>query len=48
MFPDGFNQNQAAKCPTCEANPWRNCREMDWFEVHMSRAIASEPLVAAW
>jgi hypothetical protein len=48
MFPDGFNQNHAAACPVCKASPWRNCQEMEWFDVHAERAKASEPVVAAW
>jgi hypothetical protein len=48
MIPDGFNPNQAAKCPTCGSNPWRNCKEMEWFDVHPTRTAASEPLIAAW
>jgi len=48
MFPDGFNQNQCVECPTCEASPWRNCKDMDWMSVHMTRAIAAEPVFSAW
>jgi hypothetical protein len=48
MFPDGFNKNQAATCPTCGASPWRNCKDMQWFEVHMTRAVAAEPVYARW
>jgi hypothetical protein len=48
MFPDGFNQNQAAACPVCGVNPWRNCQEMQWFDVHIERVTASKPLVDAW
>lgn len=48
MIPDGFNQNQCVACPTCDSDPWRNCKDMEWMEVHMSRAIAAEPFVAAW
>lgn len=48
MIPDGFNQDQAAACPECGATAWRNCAEMEWFEVHAKRAEAAKPIVAAW
>lgn len=48
MIPDGFNPNQAVTCPTCSSDPWRNCKDMEWDSVHMSRAIAAEPVIAAW
>lgn len=48
MIPDGFNAEQAVTCPECGATPWRNCAEMEWFQVHVSRAGLAAPVIAAW